>query len=917
MDNNFNSYQELLNEFEQLKQHYQSLKTTCNNDLCENAGTVLPRENCKDVNQFLIDNMSKGYAYCKMIYVDGIPWDVLFIKVNPALESLRGVKNIAGKRASEVFPGVRESEPELFEIYSRVALTGQSEQFESPLKSLDKWFSVFVCSPEKEYFIAIFDVITAQKQSEKAAGESEEKFQKAFYSNPGAMMITSLEDERVIDVNNEFLISSGYAREEVVGQKASTLNFWVHPEKRTEVYSKLFKSGLLRNVEAELQGKLGQVKHILMSADVITINKEPCVLFSSQDITELKKKQESIDALSLQNQTLLQMTSDGIHIIDENGNVVETNDSFCKLLGYTREEVLNMNVADWDAKFSKEELLIKIGKLIYNPEVFTTKHRIRGGGLRDVEINAVGIAMGSHKRLCASARDITLRKSEESLLRESEQLFRAINNTSPDAIVLLDINATIILANPAACQLFGYESVLQMIGHSVLDLFIMEERIKAFEMLQQISIEGMVRNAEYSFLGKNGTSYIGEFSCSTLYDTDGKPIGMLSVTHDITKRKLAETMLRESNDKFSKVFYLNPSICGLTDLATGEYVEVNEAFYKVLGFDKDEVIGKTPIELGILTESDIKSVLEKTNSFNQLYNIDATLRTKDGSIRQVLMSAENITVNNKILRYTVVNDITERKHLEDEISRTNLELQRRNSEKDKFFSIIAHDLRSPFTGLLGLTELMTAEGNKMSIEEYDQMSNLLRESVVNVYQLLENLLEWAMVQKNMVDFTPIELRLSDIFSLSIKSIEERARQKAITIFLACPDSIGESTEVEKIFADEKMISTVLRNLLTNAIKFTKKGGEVTIGAKETEAGMVEISVTDTGVGIPADVIDKLFIAGEKVGTTGTEGEPSTGLGLILCKEFVEKHKGKIWVESREGVGSTFYFTLQLSGKKNL
>ena len=629
-----------------------------------------------------------------------------------------------------------------------------------------------------------------------------------------------------------------------------------------------------------------------------------------------------------------------------------------------------------------------------------------------------------------------MRKSEEARLRESEEIFRAINNTSPDAILFLDINANIILANPAACEIFGYESVLQMSGLSILDFFILEDRIKAFEMLQQINITGMVRNVEYSFFRKNGISYIGEFSCSTLYDTDGKPIGMLSVIHDITKRKQAETMVRESNEKFSKVFYLNPSICGLTDLATGEYIEVNDAFYKVLGFDKDEVIGKTAIELGILTESEIESVLEKANSFNQIYNVDATLRTKDGSSRQVLMSAENITINNKILRYTVVNDITERKlaeellcetnaylenlinyanapiivwdpqfritrfnhafefltgraeadvlgkmleilfpqtlieqsmqlihktltgerwetveikilnldssirtvlwnsatlfaldgqmpiatiaqgqditkrkHLEDEISKTNVELQLRNSEKDKFFSIIAHDLRSPFTGLLGLTELMTAKDNKWSIEEFVQMSNLLRESVVNVYQLLENLLEWAMVQKNMVDFTPIELRLSDIFSRSIKSIEERARQKAITIFLACPDSIGESTEVENIFADEKMISTVIRNLLTNAVKFTGKGGEVTIGAKAAETGMIEISVTDTGVGIRKDAIDKLFIVGEKVGTTGTENEPSTGLGLILCKEFVEKHGGKIWVESRDGVGSTFYFTI--------
>ncbi len=107
-----------------------------------------------------------------------------------------------------------------------------------------------------------------------------------------------------------------------------------------------------------------------------------------------------------------------------------------------------------------------------------------------------------------------------------------------------------------------------------------------------------------------------------------------------------------------------------------------------------------------------------------------------------------------------------------------------------------------------------------------------------------------------------------------------------------------------------MISSVLRNLLSNAVKFTRKNGKVSCKARETESGMIEISVTDTGVGITADVVDKLFILGENVGTAGTDGEPSTGLGLLICKEFVEKHGGKIWVESEEGKGSTFYFTLR-------
>ncbi|MDR3665364.1 MAG: HAMP domain-containing sensor histidine kinase, partial [Ignavibacteriaceae bacterium] len=134
------------------------------------------------------------------------------------------------------------------------------------------------------------------------------------------------------------------------------------------------------------------------------------------------------------------------------------------------------------------------------------------------------------------------------------------------------------------------------------------------------------------------------------------------------------------------------------------------------------------------------------------------------------------------------------------------------------------------------------------------------------------------------------------------SIEERALQKEITI-------INENSVVREIYADEKMITSVLRNLLSNAVKFTNKGGKIIVKAKEIEEGLVEISITDTGVGIPADNIGKLFCLSEKLGNIGTDNEPSAGLGLVLCKDFVEKHGGKIWVESRENIGSTFYFTI--------
>jgi signal transduction histidine kinase len=180
----------------------------------------------------------------------------------------------------------------------------------------------------------------------------------------------------------------------------------------------------------------------------------------------------------------------------------------------------------------------------------------------------------------------------------------------------------------------------------------------------------------------------------------------------------------------------------------------------------------------------------------------------------------------------------------------------------------------------------------------------MHDLVVNLYALLENLLEWAQMQRGELSFIPREINLADIIAQNIGLTNQRAIQKRIII-------INEVMVTEKVHADEHMLNTVLRNLLSNAVKFTRRDGKIIVRAKKIESEMVEVSVSDTGVGISETDVKKLFKIEEKVNSKGTEGELSTGLGLLLCKEFVEKHSGQIWVESKENVGSTFYFTLKM------
>ncbi|MEI7725253.1 MAG: hybrid sensor histidine kinase/response regulator [Bacteroidota bacterium] len=231
------------------------------------------------------------------------------------------------------------------------------------------------------------------------------------------------------------------------------------------------------------------------------------------------------------------------------------------------------------------------------------------------------------------------------------------------------------------------------------------------------------------------------------------------------------------------------------------------------------------------------------------------------------------------------------------------ELIELNATKDKFFSIIAHDLRGPFTSLLGFTRMMEEDIFSMTHSEIHKIAVVLNKSTTNLFNLLENLLEWARMQRGITIFVPESFLLLEKINECILPTIDSAHRKNIELLLNIPDTM-------QVCADERMFEALVRNLTSNAVKFTPKGGKIIVSAKPSDNNFIEISIRDSGIGMNKEMIDNLFKLDELSGRKGTEGEPSTGLGLIICKDFIEKHGGRIWVDSEEGKGSTFYFTLK-------
>ncbi len=288
---------------------------------------------------------------------------------------------------------------------------------------------------------------------------------------------------------------------------------------------------------------------------------------------------------------------------------------------------------------------------------------------------------------------------------------------------------------------------------------------------------------------------------------------------------------------------------------------------------------------------ELNDYIEEINELKDLYQT----RNEEMQINRQIMEEkayEMILLNEQLI------------NKEQELSETNTKLESSLKERDKFFSIIAHDLRGPIGSFLGLTKMVTEQSSEFTKEELLEISDMLYKSADTLYNLMENLLNWSRLQRDVIIVEPIPIKVETVINLSLSIYNDAINKKNIEVSKHILKDIS-------ALSDLNMLQSVIRNLLSNAIKFTPLNGKIIIESKKIDANFVSIAIQDSGIGMSEDLVSKLFKIDEKVSREGTEGEPSTGLGLILCKEFVEKNKGSISVVSQENKGTKFEIILPI------
>lgn len=413
----------------------------------------------------------------------------------------------------------------------------------------------------------------------------------------------------------------------------------------------------------------------------------------------------------------------------------------------------------------------------------------------------------------------------------------------------------------------------------------------------------MIALEEVPLMSKEKFEKVAQMLFAFASELSSKAYQNSQLIQSVQERKQAEKELMKSEIINRTLIKHLPQRIFIKD-PDSKYILCNDIYSRDLGINPQEIVGKDDFvffsrELAEKYRRDDQTIISEgiQKEFEEKYAISNQERWTH--VNKVPYRDANDQIVGVL---GIFEDITERKLAEEEIKLKNELLLSMNAEKDKFFSIIAHDLRSPLSAFAAATQVLVEEIQTMNMEEIKGIAMNMKTSATNLYTLMENLLEWSRMQRGLVDFNPVKFNLVQRVKNCVDLIIGPARKKDIII-------IYDILKDTQIIADCQMFDTIVRNLVSNAIKFTHKGGRITISATSSVNSQIEMKISDSGIGMNAELLDNLFRLGQQTNRRGTDGEPSTGLGLLLCKEFIEKQRGKIWVESLEGKGSTFFFSL--------
>lgn len=853
------------------------------------------------VNDVLIITNSKG----EIQFAEGSG----LVSLNPAK------KNLSGLNIVDLFGGKTGSL--LSTNLDKVLINEEPIRFEFNIEDAGKELN-FNCKIEPilskrgtiQFLFFFFNNITADVSVKEklAKAVNELTYYKAITDNLNNALFVLDKDGKIIFWDDQSEKMFGFSRQDVIGKFfGSTL----------ELFDKRFFENIKKDLETERIWKLNlnifgkqQNSEIFEAKFSYLDNNHDVIIVMCSNITKRIKEEEKITSEKNDYRKILSNTEELICKIDNDGLMNYANKTLCKVLGYSKEE------------FDQKPITKLIHSSYFEDNIFDLKtfDKIQPTNVK------LPIKTKSGANFVAQVMFFPFREKgngegfycyisklpEEEKPDEAEILYSLLFDASQDGIAV-ESDGKIVIANDSFARIFGYDKGNFLAEKDLLDLVSNDDILKVAEYFR-LKEQDKSAPDRFEFLGrkKDNTHFYTELSISSFKANNKNYIVM--VTRDITERKRAQKAIRESEEKYRNITE-NIDDFLYTFEKSGNLLRpifYTAAVEKITGYTQADFISDSKLFLKLIHPDDFAEAKKRLS--NLLRN--ETLSTSEMEFRIINKHGSIVWVRNKItlqrsssgdLRkvYGLVSDISLYKKAEAELRKSTDDLMKLNETKDRFISIISHDLRTPFSSILGFTDLL-ANDEGLTNDERKQYVKYIQESSKSMLSLVNSLLDWTRLQTGRIKFEPERMDAGILIDKSITSVSGEAMRKGVEIY----STIGRG---KNIFVDTGLINQVFNNLLSNAIKFSSNGDRITITSKPAETPrFIEFSIRDTGSGIKEENLNKLFNVDTKFTTEGTAGEKGSGLGLSLVKEIVEKHGGNIWAESIYGKGSTFHFILPVA-----
>lgn len=775
-----------------------------------------------------------------------------------------------------------------------------------------------------------------------ALSASEGKFTIIFRSSPDLITLTTLAEGRYIEVNDNFFNATEYAPEEVIGQRIADLGIWDDPDVRIRFFETLEQQGSVHNFEMLLRTRTGQIKTLLVSAELIEIRGETYVLGIGRDISDRKRTEQVLQ----EREAMLRAIGDNlpkgfiyqcVYDSEMKSSLNYISAGIEQLLGLKPEDVLaNPELTrsigfDEDLAAATQVLQHSIAHLL--PIDLQMRHRTSSGEIGWSAIRETPRRLEDGSIVWDGIEvDITDLKQAEMALQESETRFQEIARTINQLFFVRSVaTGEYLYISPAYEKLWGHslESLYQN-PDSWLDSVHPEDRERMLQYVPQNSQLDQMQE-EYRIIRTDGAIRWISTDILVVRDKDGTPLRLVGLVEDISDRKRLEKALRASEEQFRKAFNNAPIGISLVT-PSGQFVKVNPAYCELLGYTEAELLQLTfqeitdPADL----EIDVKSFQQIMAGEVRSCQLEKRYITKQGTPVPVSINTAPIRDQNGQMLYCVG-------HIQDRRDRLKVERM-----KDEFISVISHELRTPLTSIRGALGILGTGVLSDRPEKAQQMLQIAINNSDRLVRLVDDILKLERLEFGKVQLIMEQCSATDLMQQAINSVQGCADQAGITLSLT-PLSATLSA------APDAIIQTIT-NLLSNAVKFSSVGDTVWLkaeiwagqsgvgqsgvgqsgagqsGIENTALGSANFSsrslqlpspcilftVKDQGRGIPQDKLELIFEQFQQVDVSDSHIKGGTGLGLAICKKIVQQHGGQIWAESNWGEGSTFYFALPLT-----